>query len=301
MLKRNRTVSQVLRFFPIFLLAFSLQKSWASEVYVTTAEGGDFTETDLESVTTLIKSSVTESRGNHLIEKKPATQTDAQTEIVLKPKLMRIGSEFVLILSKEQNGETFSAKLKFERLENLDRVTGRLTQAVLKNEAPEPTSKEAAQENRENQVQKQVASNRTYFGFGGASLSNLNSGAIGYSFAVGETFDLNQVAIRILGELDIQGTALFSSAGVGLNYYFNTSNYAPYVSGDFGWGVAKIDGGSWAAGTTVFGFVFGFGAGVELFRNASINMDIGFRTAFVMNQNGNGIPTAYTLRLGLYF
>jgi hypothetical protein len=104
-----------------------------------------------------------------------------------------------------------------------------------------------------------------------------------------------------LGDLDILGNAFFTSLGLGANYYFTETDIAPYIGADFGGGVAKSAADGIFSGQVNGGFVVGVGAGVELLRTASVNLDVGFRAGFLLNPNTYGTPQVFTLRLGLYF
>ena len=149
-------------------------------------------------------------------------------------------------------------------------------------------------------TQRRPARNEMLIALGGASFTNLNKDGIGYSVGTAFSWDLNRERIKLFGDLDVNDSALFVSAGIGGNHYFSQRDIAPYVGADFGLGTSK-SAGSITDSEWTGGFVIGVDAGVEVLRTTSINLDFGFRIAFLLHANDFGTPIASTLRLGLYF
>jgi len=141
----------------------------------------------------------------------------------------------------------------------------------------------------------------TYLGFGASNFSNLNNTSVGFSLGVAYSWAIDQFRIKVLGEGDIAGSALFVNAGLGGSYCLTRTDFAPYLSADFGGGIGKADGGSLTSGSLVGGFILGLGAGVEMLHSAAVSLDLGFRAAFLLNSNTYGMPQALSLRLGIYF
>jgi hypothetical protein len=208
-----------------------------------------------------------------------------------------------MTLSKVKNGETLSStQLKAERMDELDKVAGRLTRSVLegKNAKTNLRVGEITDQEAKDGTQRKPTRKAFYVGFGGASLKALNTSGLGYSLSAAYTWDLNTLRVKILGEGDVNGDAFFVNGALGANYYLGVEDVAPYLSADFGGGAAKINQGL-LEGQTVGGFVLGVGTGIEFLRTASVNLDLGFRAAFMLHENQIGRPEAFTLRLGIYF
>jgi hypothetical protein len=208
-----------------------------------------------------------------------------------------------MTLSKVKNGEALeSTQLKAERMDELDKVALRLTRAVIegKNAKKSPRVGEITDQEAKDGAQRRPVRKSFYIGVGGASLKNINTTGLGYSLGAAYTFDLNSVRLKLFGEGDVNGSAFFVNGGIGGHYYFGVEDVAPYLAVDFGGGAAKIDRGL-LEGETIGGFVIGVGTGIELFRTSSVNLDLGFRAAFMLHENSMGRPEAFTLRLGIYF
>ena len=290
----KNTVSSFLAF--ALALLFSRQVLAAS-VYVEPATGTGMTAPELESATELVRSAVPEV--GYALNEKPAN-----SDLVLKPKLIRLGKACVLTLSRIRKGAVeFSSSLKADQFEELDKVATRLTRSVLVGEkaVEHPRVGEITQKEAKEGAERRPTRPFTSIGLGGSKFSNLNSSGVGYSLGLAKGWDLNTAVIKLLAEGDFSGAAFFINGALNINYLFSTTDLAPYLGADFGLGVAKIDGGGVFSGQTRFGFVFGLDTGLIILRTAATNVDLGFRAAYLVNSNVIGTPGAYSLRLGLNF
>lgn len=283
----------------LFIVSLFLSfQARAEQIFVEPATGTGVSPSDLAAAAELISSAVPGIGSNGVIE-----QAD-QADFILRPKLIRLGEAYLFSLQKIKNGQViFSSQLKAAKIDELDKVSQRLTRSVLKGEnaSENPRVGEITQEESHEGTQRRPTRNATYLGFGPGSLSNLSSSGLGYSLGLAYSWDLNQARIKLLSEADLVGGALMVSGGLGGAYFLTTTDIAPYISADFGLGASKSDSGI-LGGQVLGGFILGIGTGVELFRTSSVNLDLGFRVGFMMNSNnGNGMPAASTLRLGLYF
>ena len=118
---------------------------------------------------------------------------------------------------------------------------------------------------------------------------------MGYSFGLAYGWDLNWMLFKLMGEGDFNGSAFFTSAGLGaevLPHHSATSR--PYLAADFGGGLAKVDQ-SLLAGQTIGGFVVGVGGGgSSCFGPYAINLDLNFRMGFLLHENDLGDPHVST-------
>lgn len=281
----------------ILLVTVSASNAYADRVFVEAATGAGIPDSDLQNTTALVSTSVSDVSQNEVV-------SDAgQADYVLKPRLMKLGQAYVLSLAKVKNNQIVnSSQLKAERLDELDKVAERLTRSVLQAQkaSTAPRVGEITDQEAKDGTQRRPVRKATYIGFGGSHFEHLNSIGVGYSVGAAYTWDVNTARIKILGEGDFNGGAFFLNAGLGGNYYLSMGDIAPYVSGDFGAGVAKVDQGV-LTGQTVGGFILGVGAGIEFLRTSAINMDLGFRAGFLLHANSLGTPESLSLRLGLYF
>ncbi len=271
----------------------------ASSIYVAPATGSGSSEADLSTATDLVKTSVSNVGSNQVVEQ------PEQADFTLQPKLLRLGSAYVLGVSKIQDGKiVFSSQLKAEKIDELDKVADRVVHAVL-------TGKAAPQDVQVGEITNQEAHDGTqrtptrgewFISLGGSNLSNLNVSGLGYALSVAHAWDLNTALIKLGLEDAGLDSAFLISANLGAQYFITSSSVAPYVGADFGFGAAKAEGnGGFFSGQTIGGFDLAGKAGVELFRTAGVNLDIEFRAGFLLKSGTYGNPGAYTLRLGLYF
>lgn len=270
----------------------------AAQVYVAPATGSGVSPSDLETATGLIESAVPDVSSNMVINDQD------KADFILQPRLIRLGTAYILSLQKIQNNEVvFSSELKAAHIEELDKVSERLTRSVLTGERAKdnPRVGEITDEEATQGTQRRPVRVEKYIGFGGTTLGNLNSNGIGYSIGLGYGWDVNRALLKIIGEGDFNGSAFFASAGIGADYFFTMTDVAPYISADFGAGAAKVDAGSVFSGQTIGGFVAGGGAGLRLLRTSAVNMDVGFHADFLLRNNNYGIPQALSLRVGIYF
>jgi hypothetical protein len=270
----------------------------ADNVFVDRATGSGVAESDLDTATTLVKTSVADVGGETVVDRID------KADLVLRPTLMRLGESYVLGLAKLREGKIAgSSQLKAARMDELDKVADRLTRSVLagENAKANPRVGEITQHEASEGTERRPTRSENYLSFGGSVLSNLNSTGLGYSFGVGHAWDANIALLKIYAQGDFNGDAWMLTGGIGGDYFFSTRDIAPYVTADFGGGAAKIDGGGVFTGQTVGGFAVGVGGGVQFLRTASVNLDLGFRAGYVLHSNSIGLPQCYSLRLGLYF
>ena len=147
---------------------------------------------------------------------------------------------------------------------------------------------------------KKRAQRMSYLGFGGVGMSALRAKGIGMSFAGAQAWDAEVATIKLLGEVDVNGESLFTNAGIGGNYYLSKDDFAPYVAGDFGVALSKLANSDLSSGTQS-GFALGLGTGITFMHTFDVQLDLGFRAVFLLKQNSEGAPAAYSLRLGVYF
>jgi len=302
------------------LLLASTATGWAAEVFVEPATGTGVTESDRATVTELVRSAVVQE-GESLAE------GAGKARIVLRPKFMKLGGSRILFLEKLKDGKSvFRIQQKVFQMEDVEELAQPMTRAVLREEKLElaadldgalPAEPVDDSDNDYSQfpipkknhdkapapvpARKRTARKGGYFAFGPAVLDRLNAPGVAYSFAGAFLWDVDRAVIKLLADLSASGDAMLASMGLGGNFFFLSGNTTPYAGADIGVGFAKVHTGSLFSGELVGGFTLGLGGGVVMFRNSSVNMDLGLRGVILLNPNTLGYPLGLALRLGIYF
>ena len=146
-------------------------------------------------------------------------------------------------------------------------------------------------------VPKQRAAEYSAAGFGPATMTNISSRTLSYSFFLGRIWEVNPFAgIRAMADVttDFRNSAV-ASLGLGLQVMPFPEEFSPYVAGEFGLGYAREDG------TNFFGFNAAGALGIMLFRSATAQMVLEGKAGFLFDDLENGFPSIYTVRIGILF
>lgn len=287
-----------MRLFALLMVGLFAQVALASQVFVEPATGSGVGEGDLDTTTQLVKNAVPSVSSNVVVD------SPDQADYSLRPNLMKLGKAYVMGLEKvNKDGSTVnSAQLKAQTMDELDTVASRLTRAVMSGTSPNARVGEITNQEAKNGTQRLPTRSEWYVGAGGSSFNNLNADGIGYSIGIGHAWDFNTGLFKLMGSLDGLDGAVHTDVGLGGEYFLLPTDFAPYLSADFGFGAAKAEGNSgFFSGTWYGGFEVGVGAGVEIMHTVATHLDIQFRSGFLLKNNGFGTPEIFTLRLGLYF
>src|SRR4051812_37136852 len=110
------------------LFAFS-NLARASQVFVQFATGTGVSASDLETTTQLVQTAVSE------VSADTVTNDALKADYQLAPKLIRLGGSYILNLSKLKDGKVvYSSQLKAAQMDELDKVSTRLTRSVINGE-----------------------------------------------------------------------------------------------------------------------------------------------------------------------
>lgn len=150
-------------------------------------------------------------------------------------------------------------------------------------------------------IKRHPVRNVWYLALGGAAFSNLAAGNFGTNVAAGYGWDLDRVYVKFLLDLSMVHSAFFGTLSLAAAYHLLPTETTPYLSAEFGTGVAKADADNLFSGKTISGFLVAGGGGVLFFRESSVNLDLGARIGVLLNTNALGHPNVVSLRLGLYF
>lgn len=144
-----------------------------------------------------------------------------------------------------------------------------------------------------------IQRSRKFLGFGPAVFANINSPGVGYSLALGYSWDQTRVSIRGQIEGNVRGNALFPFVAVGAHYFFMGGDLSPYVGGDLGLGFVKVADADFLSGEVRFGFVVTGEVGAQILRTSPVGLGIGLRFSSLLNSTSFGIPFGGVLRLSL--
>jgi len=171
-----------------------------------------------------------------------------------------------------------------------------------KSVTPQPKQTEAA--NDSDSPEKAEAGRGYYFGLGPVGLWNLNSSGLGYYFTAGYAFDVKQVIMRLGGELFGREGALGVVAGLGASYFpraLSLGDFEPFIGVDFGYGTTRLNQSGSILGKWVSSFVLGPSIGLQLFRNATVNLELAVKWGFFFDAGPVGKPSYSLFRASLYF
>lgn len=265
--------------------------SFASNFYVDQiVEPGTRTE-DAASISELIKNDVSNLKGHGLSTK----QEDA--DFLLKPKLIKLGKAYVLILEKQDQKKkvVFSSQMKANEIEEFNTVTTRLVRSVVFEEPIADGIKpgQVTLNESETNVRRKDTSKYWIIGFGPFGMTNSGASGTSYNFHLGYIWDMDsQVSLKLFYDNVSNTTASsISEFGLGGYYFLTENNSAVMVSADFGYG----------GQSSTNGFVFGVGPGVRFFRASKVNLEIQARYGLCLFQVGGATPSVFGLRIGLMF
>ncbi|MGE0615404.1 MAG: hypothetical protein AB7P04_07170 [Bacteriovoracia bacterium] len=280
-------------FFAIGILAtyhvFDGVPGLADEIFVERATGAGVPSSDLDATTELVRVAVASS-GSHR-----AVSEAGESQYRLRPRLLRLGGAYVMTLEKIRDGKVaYSAQMKAARIEDLDQVGSRLTRAVINEVAPAADARVGDVTETEVTAGQNRRSARKgyYFGLGPAYLKSSANSGLAYYLSGAYAWDLNDWMISIGLNWASLSRASLVDFGIGGRYFFSDRGTTPYVSADFGMGIAEV---------STVGFVLGGGGGLQLLRTTALNIDLGFRAGILFKDLNGVTPYVLGARLGVFF
>jgi hypothetical protein len=279
-----------------WLLGFFISISAIADTFYVEGANSSFDDEKATAVE-LIQSAVAEL--GHKVVDDPA-----KAEFTLRPRLMRLGSAYILKLEKRKAGvAVFSSQLKAQQLEELDRVAKRLTRSVIKNSPADDDARvgEITNEEATQGVQRRPAVGGVHFALGPVFLANSGTSGVGYGFTLGKSWDLNNALILIRADVFGQGSAFAADLGLAGHYFLLDTKYAPFVGGEFGFGGIRQNTGTLFSDDFHLGFFLGPIAGVQLFRTSTVQLELAVRWSIMLQSTTLGRPSVLGFRVGLYF
>ena len=281
----------------MFLLCLVCCLEVQAETYSLETQSSGAETVDVETITELIKMNFKNEFG-----KKNELIASDKSAYKLKAKILKLDNLYVINLEKEKGGTfLFSSTIKTPKSAELDQKIARLVRAVIKEEIYVDKVGDITESEKEEVSIRRKSVNRWYVGFGPAWSRKLEALATMTSFAIGYSWEVNsQTCIRTfwdgVAEPGSNKTASFKNLGLGLQYFFNNDNNAPYVLGDLGWGVTYTN-----SNEEKNNFVVGLGVGYTLFRTSSTSFDLLTRIQTLTAANTRGIPSTFSFRVGVLF
>jgi len=271
----------------LLLIAFLTGlNGYADTVFIERTTGTGVEDDDISAVTEVVRSAV--SQQGHTI-----TSNKDKADFTLKPKLMRLGSAYLMTLDKVKSGRVaYSNQMKAKELEEMDRVATRLVRSTIdeKSVGHDVRVGETVHEESKQSMNRRSARNGTFVGVGPAWMRNVVSSSVGLWVSGGYAFDVNPVMVRLGAEFVNQGGAFFVDGGIGASYFFSDRDTTPFISADLGYGLETV--------TPIGGFTGGLGAGVQFLRTSTLNIEIAIRYAVMFQST---FPGFFGVRVALYF
>lgn len=281
---------------PILLLTQSAT-THAADFFVHEVGGAAASSSEESAIYELIRIAVRGEPDHQVVE------NPSQAQFELRPRLVRLAGQYILSLEKIKAGRViFANQMKTSGMNQMDQTVSRLVRSVIQESktAAEAKVGEVTREDVQNQERK-PARQGTSFGFGPAVTGNLGGEGIGYYFTGAYGWDVDQVLLKIMGDLALQGSAFWGMAGLGANVFLSSDAHAPFILGEFGYGAAGRDNGAEFGDEESAGFALGTGVGVQFLRTSTVNLEASLKLGMIFDANSEGSPQLMALRLSLFF
>jgi len=204
--------------------------------------------------------------------------------------------------------------MKSKKLSDIDRVTERLVEAVLKEKEIEDTAKVnniTDAETKMNTNRYEVTS-QWLFGFGSAWLNNANIGKSGFYWKLGHEWGLDpNFSLKVSFDgVSLDGSSAdFNVLQMALNYYFNLSKTSPYVGLGVGHGSSNASACKTRllgltcseASKNASGWVATASAGFKFFRTSTVNIGLESEYAYIFDPTQYGHPSRISVSLAIYY
>lgn len=231
------------------------------------------------AIGTLIRSSIAREKSFEL-----AADLES-ADVVLKPSALRLGDTYIFTLDKYRQGQqVYSTTAKSTKLGDLDTVIKRVVKSCLYEKSIKSTAQvdTVTEDETKGMTQKIKASRQYIFGFGPGFVGNLAAGGkLGFGWILGGSWGVDhQASIRFnLEGVNIKDSdAYMFGMFLGMQYYFNKNNNAPYALAQLGYGSAKAEkceaGFIFNSCESDSGWQLKVGTGYELFRTANVNLGL---------------------------
>jgi len=273
----------------IFLILFIVPLSANADSFYVEQASSNSTSASVEeatlSLSELIKSDVSSSTNHSVVD------SAKQAQWTLKPSLLKIGSSYIVTLSKVKSGKlVFSQKMKAQSLEDLDTVSSRLVTSVIRGETVGSTQRvdSVTQKEQLGTSVKTEVTRQFYLGFGPGNVLGVKSNESGLNWTFGYLWGVDHnFSLRLgLQGTGAEGDASMTSFGLGGQYYVNLNKHAPYLLGMFSYSWTEANASdpncTFFCGISENGFSAEVGGGMHFFRTAKVNvaLEVAYTQAF---------------------
>lgn len=268
----------------------------AAETYrVGTIEGSSLTDDQKQLIHTLIEDEISRHATLSKENDKPRGTIDIS--------LTHLDRAYLVQASLQGQKKTKREELKISSLDEIDVAVRRLAAALLEGVSVGETAERGSAvdaEQREPSKLRSIRGWEVYFGGAWPLTDSFGSHKTMYNFGIGHTWDVRKFLIEIAGhfqagynDLDMGTTSI----GVGLHrVFFERRTTAFYAGPDFGFAIADDVGSKSKSGFGIAG-----NAGLILFRQADINMDMRFRLMMLADKLNGEVPVTGSFSVGIRF
>ncbi len=312
-----------MKYFLMMLMALGATTAQAVEVYVedTIVQSGANAQ-DAMTAHELVSNSVARTGRDQL------TDDMARAEVILQPRLMKLGESYVLTVERRRGEEVvYASQVKATSMQDMERAARRATVAALSGSASEysrSASTETVEDrtviinntNDANDVADYRLTRKGYqltpesrpngywsIGIGPMIGKRMETDDVFYNLSIGRYWDIDpRASVKAIGEMNFatgNESATLMNFGLGASWFFAADpNGAAYVTTDLGYGLATT-----ADDEDADGFSFGAGVGYQFFRTRAAALDIQLRYLTILEEadKDEGFPRMLGARLAVNF
>ena len=282
-------------------LSFIAPAAFAETFFIRPVASSSLPENEQQAVAELVKIAVNGVDGASI------TEDESKADAVLAPKVVKLGSAYILSISKIKNGQVVNQQqAKAASLEDMDTVAGRVARATI-------TETAVAKDRRVGDVTEDEVTrgkrrietvNQRFFGFGPARVQNMGTDEIGVYLNLGHSWGINDhFSLTLGGELAFVRKSFLGNFSLGGEIFLTDRDISPFGIVALGYAVANPNEESafYVSADKKDGFSAALGAGVRFFRTSRVNFGLSGRYVHVFAKNSMGSPGGVLGAVTLYY
>ncbi len=294
-MKKQILIFLIVGAFVTVLLPSPPAEARKKRVVVGEVSGSGTSKHEIDTLHNLIESAVIDHKNAKLVTSDPTMEITAS--------LNRLRRSYILIMTAELPKKQRSKQVKVRSFDEIDVAVTRVVAALIEGKNVEETAERGVvlkDEQKEPTRVKAINSYGVYIG-GAVPLTNaMGSHKMLYSLGGSYIFDLDRFLIEIRADLQPAYNEIGMSASsftFGGDYILHDArNFAFYTGLEIGFGHIED-----ANNNSTSGFATAANVGVLLFRYATVNLDIRFRTFILASKFNGSIPVTSGLIVGIIF
>ena len=252
-----------------------------------------------------LKTAVIQVVGSEIIKNGHTLSSNPKkSNFIIKVGLTLLKKTYLITLTKVKGRKTIISKTaKSKNADELDIITQKLTQSILKKSSIPITNSKKVGEIKESEVdelQRRIKSkNSNSIGLGPSLFLGEEKEQALYHIFGGYNWEVNpRTAIKWQASISAgKDTYFFSETSLGINFFFSNLDISPYIGLDFGLGAAKIPNYD-----SLFGFKSGGNIGLHFFRTSTTQMTVFLKYDIIFKEkNYPKRPQQFLLALGILF